>query len=49
MLTFFEKIIKSFAYQTDLEAYIRDRNPKNAADVERLLHEFTYKQMREWP
>lgn len=48
MLALFERIVKSFSYQNELDQYIQARNPKNAADVERIVQEYTYKQMRGW-
>jgi hypothetical protein len=48
MLAFFEQIVKLFSHQHDLDVYIKDRNPKSAGDVERLIQEYTYKQMRGW-
>ncbi len=48
MLAFFERIVKSFTNQSELDQYITERNPKDAADVERLVQEYTYKNMRGW-
>lgn len=48
MLAFFERIVKSFSYQNELDQYIQARNPKNASDVERIVQEYTYKNMRGW-
>ena len=48
MLAFFEQILNYFSYQSDLDEYIKSRNPKNAADVERIVQEYTYKNMRGW-
>jgi hypothetical protein len=48
MLALFERIVKSFSYQSELDQYIQARNPKNAADVERIVQEYTYRQMRDW-
>lgn len=48
MLAFFERLVKSFSYQSELDQYISERNPKNAAEVERLVQEFTYKNMKGW-
>ena len=48
MLAFFERIVKSFSHQNELDQFIQSRNPKNAADVERLVQEYTYRQMRGW-
>ena len=49
MLAFFERIVKSLSHQSELDQFIQARNPKNAADVERLVQEYTYKQTKEWP
>jgi hypothetical protein len=48
MLAFFERIVKSFSttHYNELDAYISERHPKSAADVEKILQEYTYKQMR---
>ena len=48
MLTFFGQIVKSSSIQNDLEQYITAHNPKNCADVERLIKEYTYGSMRVW-
>ena len=48
MLAFFERLVKSFSatYSNELDEYIAARHPKSAADVEKILQEYTYKQMR---
>jgi len=48
MLAFFGLIVKSSTLQNDLEQYITAHNPKNCADVERLIKEFTYGSTRVW-
>lgn len=50
MLDFLKKISRSLfgSYQNELDEYIKERNPKTASDVERILQEYTYKQMRGW-
>ncbi len=48
MLTFFGRIVKSTSFQSDLEEYIANHNPKNPADVERLIKEYTYGSLRVW-
>jgi hypothetical protein len=50
MLALFERIVKSFSttYYSEVDAYIAARNPKSAADVEKILQEYTYKQMQGW-
>jgi hypothetical protein len=35
-------------YQTKLEAYIASKYPQNAADVDRLQQEYTYRQQGTW-
>ena len=37
-----------FAYKSDVEKYIESKNPKNAADVEHWLQEYTYQNHRNW-
>lgn len=37
-----------FAYKSDVEQYIESRNPKNAADVEHLLQQYTYQNNKNW-
>jgi hypothetical protein len=37
-----------FAYKSDVEEYIEARNPKNAADVEHLLQQYTYQNNKNW-
>ena len=46
MLAFFERIVKYSRFQSDLEQYISERHPKSAADVERLIKEYTYGSIR---
>ncbi len=50
MLDLLKKMIQSLtgSYQNELDQYIKERNPKNAADVERIVQEYTYRQMRGW-
>lgn len=48
MLTFFGRIVKSSNFQTELDQYIVAHNPKSAADVERLIKEYTYGTIRVW-
>ena len=48
MLAFFEKIVKSTSIQNELDQYITARNPKSAADVERLIKEYTYGMIKVW-
>lgn len=48
MLTFFGRIVKSPSFQNDIEQYIIAHNPKNAADIERLIKEYTYGNTRIW-
>jgi len=48
MLAFFERIVKFFSHQSELDRYIQSHNPQNAGDVERIVQEYTYKQMRGW-
>lgn len=48
MLTFFGQIVKLSSIQSDLEQYIVSHNPKNPADVERLIKEYTYGTLRVW-
>lgn len=50
MLDLLKKMIQSLtgSYQSELDQYIKERNPKNAADVERIVQEYTYRQMRGW-
>jgi hypothetical protein len=35
-------------YQSKLEAYIASKHPQNAADVDRLQQEYTYRQQGTW-
>lgn len=37
-----------FAYKSDIERYIESKNPKNAADVEHWLQQYTYQNQRNW-
>jgi hypothetical protein len=48
MLAFFERMVKSFSITqySEIDEYIRSRNPKSAADVEKFIQEYTYKKMR---
>jgi hypothetical protein len=50
MLKIFERISNFFTleHKTDLDLYIKSRNPKDASEVEHLIKEYTYKQMRGW-
>jgi len=48
MLAFFGLIVKSSTIQNELEQYIVARNPKDGADVERLIKEYTYGAMKVW-
>lgn len=48
MLAFFGRIVKSTRIQNDLEQYITAHSPKNCADVERLIKEYTYGSMKVW-
>jgi hypothetical protein len=48
MLAFFGRIVKSPSFQNDIEQYIIAHNPKSAADVERLIKEYTYGNTRVW-
>jgi len=42
------EMFPSSNYQTKLEAYIISKYPQNAADVDRLQQEYTYKQQGTW-
>lgn len=35
-------------YKSELEQYIESKQPKNAADVEHLVQEYTYKTNNNW-
>lgn len=48
MLAFFERIVKSSTIQNELEQYISAHNPISGADVERLIKEYTYGNMKVW-
>lgn len=48
MLAFFEPIVKSFYYQTELERWIISKDPKDSADIERLIKEYNYNTTRAW-
>lgn len=37
-----------FAYKSDVERYIESKNPKNAADVEHWLQQYTYHDQKNW-
>lgn len=37
-----------FTYKSDVEKYIESKNPKNAADVEHWLLEYTYQNYKNW-
>jgi hypothetical protein len=37
-----------FTYKSDIEEYIESRNPKNAADVEHLMQQYTYQARNNW-
>lgn len=37
-----------FVYKSDVERYIESKNPKNAADVEHWLQQYTYQNQRNW-
>jgi hypothetical protein len=42
------EMFPSSNYQSKLEAYIASKYPQNAADVDRLQQEYTYKQHGTW-
>jgi hypothetical protein len=42
------EMFPSSNYQTKLEAYIASKYPQNAADVDRLQQEYTYRQQGTW-
>jgi hypothetical protein len=35
-------------YKSDVELYIESKNPKNAADVEHWLQQYTYHDQKNW-
>lgn len=35
-------------YKSDVEQYIESKNPKNAADVEHWLQQYTYHNQKNW-
>ena len=37
-----------FTYKSDVEKYIESKNPKNAADVEHWLLQYTYQNHKNW-
>lgn len=49
MLTILERLAEMFPqqhYQSELDRYISERYPQNAADVEHLTKEFEYKTLQ---
>ena len=36
------------SFQSDLERWLTAQNPKNGADLERLIKEYTYKDLGVW-
>lgn len=36
------------SFQSDLERWLMAQNPKNGADLERLIKEYTYKDLGVW-
>ena len=43
-----KRLQNCFAYKSDVEQYIESKNPKNAADVEHWLQQYTYQNHRDW-
>lgn len=48
MIQLLEKIVRSFDYQNELERYIISQKPTDSADVERLIKEYNYGQLKLW-
>lgn len=43
-----KRLQNCFAYKSDVEKYIESKNPKNAADIEHWLQEYTYQNHKNW-
>ncbi len=47
---FFAQVAACFepSFQSDLERWLAAQNPKNGADLERLIKQYTYKDLGIW-